>query len=44
MNNERQECKICTVCGTLVRGERVNGGDEGEDIWLMEFIYIHKTE
>jgi hypothetical protein len=23
---------------------RVNEGDEGEEIWLMNFIYIHGTE
>jgi hypothetical protein len=41
MNNERQGCKIGTVCGggiTSGRG-RVDEGDEGEGIWLMDFIY-----
>jgi hypothetical protein len=36
-NNERHDCKICTMCvcvGTSV-GRRVNKGDEGEGIWLM---------
>jgi hypothetical protein len=28
--------------GVLVGGGRVNGGDEGEGIWLMDFIYICK--
>jgi hypothetical protein len=31
------------MLGVLV-GERVNGGDEGEGIWLMGFIYIYKIE
>jgi hypothetical protein len=26
----------------LVGGERVNGGDECEGIWLMGFIYIYE--
>jgi hypothetical protein len=25
-------------------GGRVNGGDEGEGIWWMDFIYIHEIE
>jgi hypothetical protein len=25
-------------------GGRMNGGDEGERIWLMGFIYIHEIE
>jgi hypothetical protein len=29
--------------GTCGR-ERLNGGDEGEGIWLMGFIYIYKIE
>jgi hypothetical protein len=27
-----------------VGGERVDEGDEGEEIQLMDFIYIHKIE
>jgi hypothetical protein len=31
------------VCGgVLVREGRVNGGDGGEGIWLMGFIYIYE--
>jgi hypothetical protein len=32
------------VCVVLVGGWKVNGGDEGEGMWLMGFIYIHKIE
>jgi hypothetical protein len=28
----------------LVGGERVNGGDEGEGIWLMDFMYLYEIE
>jgi hypothetical protein len=43
INNEKQNCKIGTVCGgVLVRGGRVNGGDYGEGIWLMDFIYLYE--
>jgi hypothetical protein len=38
-NNERQNCKLSTVQGGVV-----NGGDEGEGIWLMGFTYIYKIE
>jgi hypothetical protein len=38
INNERQNYKIDT-CG---RG-KVNK-DEGEGIWLMDFMYIYETE
>jgi hypothetical protein len=32
------------VCeGDAVGGGMVNGGDEGEGIWLMGFIYIYET-
>jgi hypothetical protein len=35
INNERQDCKIGTVCvWVLVCRRRGNGGDEGEGIWL----------
>jgi hypothetical protein len=30
--------------GVLVVVGRVNGGDEAEGIWLMDFIYIHELE
>jgi hypothetical protein len=32
------------VWGVLVGGERVKEGDEGEGIWLMDFIYLHEIE
>jgi hypothetical protein len=45
INNERQDCKIGTVCRVvLVGGGSVNGRDEGEEIWLTGFIYIYETE
>jgi hypothetical protein len=44
VNNERQDCKIGTVCGVLVRGGIVSRGDEGEGRWWMGFIYIHEIE
>jgi hypothetical protein len=31
----------CSV-GVLVGRERMNGGDEGEGIWLLNFISKHK--
>jgi hypothetical protein len=34
----------CMWREVLVREGRVNGGDEGEGIWLMGFIYIHEIE
>jgi hypothetical protein len=34
---------VC-VCGVHVGGERVNGGDEGEGMWLMGFIYLKEME
>jgi hypothetical protein len=30
--------------GIYVERRRVNGGDEGEGIWLMDFIYINEIE
>jgi hypothetical protein len=30
--------------GGTSRGRRVNGGVEGEGIWLMNLINIHKIE
>jgi hypothetical protein len=44
-NNKRQDCKIGTECvgGACGKG-RVNGGDEGEGICLMGFIYIYICE
>jgi hypothetical protein len=49
INNERQNWKIGAMCVcvcvcVLVGGWRVNGGDEGEGIWLMGFIDIYKIE
>jgi hypothetical protein len=33
------------VCGGVIcEARRVNGGDEGEGIWLMGFIYICEIE
>jgi hypothetical protein len=29
------------MCGAFVGGGRVNGGDEGEGIWWMHFIYLY---
>jgi hypothetical protein len=42
INNERQDCKIGTVGvrGTVGRG-RANEGDEGEGIWLLDFIHLY---
>jgi hypothetical protein len=31
------------MVGTCGRGRR-NGGDEGEGIWLMDFIYLYEIE
>jgi hypothetical protein len=42
IKNEIQNCKIGTVWGVLLGGERVNEGDKDERIWLMGFIYIHE--
>jgi hypothetical protein len=43
--NRRQDYKTNIVCvWVLVGMARVNGGDEGEGIWLMGFIYLYKTE
>jgi hypothetical protein len=30
--------------GVLVRVGRINGGNEDEGIWLVDFIYIYKIE
>jgi hypothetical protein len=43
INNERQECKIGTVVGVLVGG-RVNEGDLGEEICLVDFMYLYEIE
>jgi hypothetical protein len=32
------------VEAVLVGRGRVNEGDEGEGMWLMDFIYIHEIE
>jgi hypothetical protein len=29
---------------TWVGGGRVNKGDQGEGIWLMDFMYLYETE
>jgi hypothetical protein len=42
INNERQH-RYSVCVGTCGRG-RVNGRDEGEGIWLMDFIYIYEIE
>jgi hypothetical protein len=42
INNKRHDRKIGTVLGGTCK--RVNGGDEGEEIWLMGFIYTHAIE
>jgi hypothetical protein len=44
INNERQDCKTGTVWGVFVGRGKVNGGDEGEGTWLVDFIYIYKIE
>jgi hypothetical protein len=44
INNERQDCKIGTVWGGSCGKGRGNGGDEGERIWLMDFIYVCEIE
>jgi hypothetical protein len=43
IKKDRQDCKISTV-GQFLWGGWVNGGDGGEGIWLMGFIYIYETE
>jgi hypothetical protein len=43
INNERQECEIGIGCwGVQCGRRRKNGGDKGEGIWWMSFIYIYK--
>jgi hypothetical protein len=45
INSERQDWKIGTVgWGILVGWGRVNGGDEGEGMQLMDFIYLYEIE
>jgi hypothetical protein len=45
IKNERQDCKIGTVCGeVLVGGARVNAGDECEGIWWMGFTYMNTIQ
>jgi hypothetical protein len=41
---ERQDCKLHTAWRVPVEGGRVNGGAEGEGMWLVGFIYIYKVE
>jgi hypothetical protein len=41
ITNERQDCQLDTVCMVDTFGKRrVNGGDEGEGIWLRA-SYTH---
>jgi hypothetical protein len=35
---------VCVCVCILVGGGRVNGGDEGEGIRLMDLIYLHEIE
>jgi hypothetical protein len=46
INKERQDCKIGTMWGgeVLVGERRGNGGDKGEGIWLLDFIYVYEIE
>jgi hypothetical protein len=45
INNERQDCEIGTVWGVVLVGEgRLNEGDEGEEIWWLDFIYLYEIE
>jgi hypothetical protein len=32
------------VWEVLMEGGRVNGGDEGGELWWMDFIYIYEIE
>jgi hypothetical protein len=34
---------VCGGGGTSERG-RVNGGDLGAGVWLVDFIYLYETE
>jgi hypothetical protein len=37
--------KTAKLCGGVHLGlSMVNGGDEGEGIWLMGFIYLYEIE
>jgi hypothetical protein len=46
INNENQDCKIGTVYAgrALLVGRGMKEGDEGDSIWLMDFIYLYETE
>jgi hypothetical protein len=45
INNENQDCTIGTVRGgTISRKGRVNEGDKGDSIGLMNFIYLYEIE
>jgi hypothetical protein len=35
---------VCVSVWLLVGGGRVNEGNEGEGIWLMDFIYLYEIE
>jgi hypothetical protein len=41
INNEREDYKMGIVWGG---GERVNEGDKGDGIWLMDFMYLCEVE
>jgi hypothetical protein len=41
INNERQDCDIGIVWGGTSGKGRVNEGDQGESIWLMDVIYLY---
>jgi hypothetical protein len=40
----KDDCKIPTVGGSILGGEKVNERDYGEGIWLMDFIYLYEIE
>jgi hypothetical protein len=45
IDNERLEYKISLVWGMIqLGGQRVNEGDEGEAIWLIDFVYLYEIE
>jgi hypothetical protein len=44
IKNERQDYKIVWCGEASCRGRMVNGGDEGEGIWLMGFIYMYELD
>jgi hypothetical protein len=44
ITNENQDNKIGTVCVGVYEDGEVNEGDEGEGIWLMDFIHLYVIE